>query len=211
MTGVEIVIFVKHSFAHAQHLSHAVIILFIGLDFDSSHSQAVFISICLDTIYYQLFFLVLSLSVSLSFRLLAAGFPDSRGMCVAALACESVCHPPPPPRVISLPVLKEEVCLVCRFIYQFCARGRQCRCDGLYVRLGYDHDLLLKPCGRGSVSQTAPTLIDQTLLPVCTTASSGCTITCKFAKMTQKADSAPLVCLQAKMIHSCSKFKSSLS
>lgn len=94
MTSVKRVIFIKHSFTHActnitQTVSHTnthTILVFTGLDFGCSQSLAAFISVGLDTIYYQLFFLVSpSWSVSLSSYvsgcgLTAAEFSDSVGV-----------------------------------------------------------------------------------------------------------------------------------
>lgn len=74
------------SFTHTQTLPRThIIILFTGLDFGSRHSRAAFISVCLDTIYYQLFILVSVSSYLSGYGLTAAGFSDSFGVCVVWL------------------------------------------------------------------------------------------------------------------------------
>lgn len=87
----------KHH-TNTQSLWHShthTVVLFTGLDFGSSHSRAAFISVCLDTIYYQLFILVLR-SVFLFVSLWAHYcwiFRQSLGVCVCgeARVVESVC------------------------------------------------------------------------------------------------------------------------
>lgn len=145
--SVKRVIFTKHQFAHAcsncsqKHrlsfsLSHTlthVIALFTGLNFGSSHSQAAFISVCLDTIYYQLFTLVLS--PSLRVCLAAAGYSDGLRVCVCecgeALVGESVCHPFFMWVSFSCFVPKEEVRLSALSVTSIHPCGSQSGCDGL--------------------------------------------------------------------------------
>lgn len=93
-------------------LTH-IIILFIGLDFDGSLSQAAFISICLDTIYYQLFILVFSPLCLTVFLFVGCWvFRQSRHASLSVTLLLQVF-------VTFLPVLREKVCLVCHFIYPF--------------------------------------------------------------------------------------------
>lgn len=147
--SVKRVIFIKHQFAHAcsncsqKHrlsfslslfLTHThVIALFTGLNFGSSHSQAAFISVCLDTIYYQLFTLVLS--PSLRVCLAAAGYSDGLRVCVCecgeALVGESVCHPFFMWVSFSCFVPKEEVRLSALSVTSIHPCGSQSGCDGL--------------------------------------------------------------------------------
>lgn len=166
-----------------KHLSYThTILLFAGLDFGSRRSWAAFISVCLDTIYYQLFILVSSsVSVSLSSYLSGCGLTAAEVFRQFSSVCGSslwLCLSPPPLQVgvIFLLVPKrgsQPVCLVNPFV----CRTSVCRSpsgrDGVWARRGFDHDLLLKPCGRSSPSQTAPTTVNLTLLlPVCSSASS---------------------------------------
>lgn len=185
-----------HMFAQTS-LTH-IIILFIGLDFDGSHSQAAFISICLDTIYYQLFILVFS-PLCLSHCLPICWLLDFQ----TVTACESVCHPPPP-SLCHFPACPQRESLSCLSLHLSvsCVCRSQSRCDSLWAGLGFDHDLLLKPCGRSSPSQTAPTTVDLTLLlAVCSSASSGCAITCMFAEKWDRKQT--LSCMHTKIISSC--------
>lgn len=115
-------------------LTHThVIALFTGLNFGSSHSQAAFISVCLDTIYYQLFTLVLS--PSLRVCLAAAGYSDGLRVCVCecgeALVGESVCHPFFMWVSFSCFVPKEEVRLSALSVTSIHPCGSQSGCDGL--------------------------------------------------------------------------------
>lgn len=101
---------------------------------------------------------------------------------------------------------RKSVCLVCHFIYLSVSCA--CACtrvgdgsgrDGFSASLGFDHDLLLKPCGRSSRSQTSPTTDDLTLLlSVCGSASSGLQNTCMF---TVKRDRKQTVCRS----HACTQ------
>ena len=135
---------------------------------------AAFISVCLDTIYYQLFILVFSTSLCLSLCLpiclvVGSGLLDfSDCLCVCLSVCVSVCvwcvcsrwvclSPSSFFMWVSFPCLSprgsQSVCLVCHFISPsvpacVSACGSQSGCDGLWARLGFDHDLLPKPCGR---------------------------------------------------------------
>lgn len=183
------IIFIKHFYIYMcllRHLSHNThTILFTGLDFGSGHSRAAFISVCLDTIYHRLFILLsVCLYVFLFVWLWAHGcwiFRQSRVVCGVTL----VCHPPPP--LCGCHVPKEEVSLSffsatsSHHPFLACVWGSRSGCDGLRARLGFDHDLLLKPCGISSLSQAAMTTVNLTLLlTVCRSSSPGYANTCMF-------------------------------
>lgn len=121
-------------------------------------------------------------------------------VCLSPSSSQSGCHFPACPQRGS-----RSACLVCHFIYPsvscLCVHtcGCKSRCDGFWASLGFDHDLLLKPCGRSSRSQTSPTTDNLTLLlSVCSSASSGFQNTWMF---TVKWDRKQTVCLS----HACTQ------
>lgn len=182
-----------------KHLSHTYSNCSVVLIFDSSHSQAAFISICLDTIYYQLFHSCL-LSVSLSSYLLIAGFSDGCRMHVVAQACESVCHPPLQSVCSSTASSKGKSVFLslCRAASH--VRRSLSRCNGLVL----NRDLSLKSCGISSATQAAPTTVDVTLLLTVfrlsapSSASSFCANTCMFAEKQDRKQTLFLT-------HACTK------
>lgn len=84
-------------------------LIFLFFHFSDSRYQAAFISICLDTIYDQLFRLVFFLFF---------GFWSFQAAAVGACApwLESVCRPPPQHARSSAASAKGEVCLFCHFV-----------------------------------------------------------------------------------------------
>lgn len=138
---------ISHTHSQTLSLPHTythIIILFTGLDFGSSHSRAAFISVCLDTIYYQLFILVFSpsLCLSLSSCLLLLdsqtvsacvcvrlwrGF--SQWVCLSPSSSLSGCH------FLACPQRgSQSVCLVCHFIYPSVSRVCVCVWESEWVR-----------------------------------------------------------------------------